>query len=255
MIGSTTRRPWRRTIATVAGTALVAAGLGMGAAPAQAADSVVSGRVVDAQGNPTDGFVDHLPASRPTAASSPYSSAYIGSGYFERTVPTASTSSSTRPSASSRPSSTRTSRAWRGQPGHRRWRRHGAGRLDRGASLRGRHRDRRVRAPDPRHPGLGVRRHERCRGRRRLHRREGRLRAPRRSGPGQGLRVGLRRLRRRVVHRQGQLRDRGRRDRHRGRHAPGDRRSARAARSAASSPATRASRSSRCASRPTAAAT
>ena len=111
----------------------------------------------------------------------------------------------------------------RGQPGHRRWRRHGAGRLDRGASLRGRHRDRRVRAPDPRHPGLGVRRHERCRGRRRLHGREGRLRAPRRSGPGQGLRVGLRRLRRRVVHRQGQLRDRGRRDRHRGRHAPGDR--------------------------------
>ena len=43
MIGSTTRRPWRRTIATVAGTALVAAGLGMGAAPAQAADSVVVG--------------------------------------------------------------------------------------------------------------------------------------------------------------------------------------------------------------------
>ena len=86
MIGSTTRRPWRRTIATVAGTALVAAGLGMGAAPAQAADSVVSGRVVDAQGNPADGFVT-IYQQQADSSFSPYSSAYIGSGYFERTVP------------------------------------------------------------------------------------------------------------------------------------------------------------------------
>ncbi len=58
MIGSTTRRPWRRTVAAVAGTALVAAGLGMGAAPAHAADSVVSGNVTDALGNPVPGYAE-----------------------------------------------------------------------------------------------------------------------------------------------------------------------------------------------------
>jgi hypothetical protein len=51
------RRTLRRTIATVAGTALVAAGLGLGASPAQA-DGVVTGTLTDTQGNATDGLVD-----------------------------------------------------------------------------------------------------------------------------------------------------------------------------------------------------
>jgi protocatechuate 3,4-dioxygenase beta subunit len=49
----------RRFTAMGAGAALVAAGLGLGAvAPAHAAESVVVGNVIDAQGNPVSGYVE-----------------------------------------------------------------------------------------------------------------------------------------------------------------------------------------------------
>jgi protocatechuate 3,4-dioxygenase beta subunit len=58
MIRSSGRRSLRRTTATVASTALVAAGLGLGSAPAYAADSVVTGNVTDALGNPVSGYAE-----------------------------------------------------------------------------------------------------------------------------------------------------------------------------------------------------
>lgn len=58
MFRSSRRPSVRRTVATVAATGLVAAGLGLGVAPAHAADSIVSGNVTDALGNPVPGYVE-----------------------------------------------------------------------------------------------------------------------------------------------------------------------------------------------------
>jgi hypothetical protein len=57
MIRSSARRSLRRLTSVLAGTALVAAGLALTTAPAHAADTVVSGNVTDALGNPVAGFV------------------------------------------------------------------------------------------------------------------------------------------------------------------------------------------------------
>lgn len=84
MIGSSARRPLRRTIATVAGTALVATGLGLGAAPAQAADSVVSGTLTDTQGNPVDGYVD-VYRQQTDGTFTDVATAYASNGYFSGT--------------------------------------------------------------------------------------------------------------------------------------------------------------------------
>ncbi|KRF35028.1 carboxypeptidase-like regulatory domain-containing protein [Nocardioides sp. Soil805] len=84
MIGSTARRPLRRTIASVAGTALVAAGLGLGAAPAHAADSVISGTLTDTQGNAVDAYVDVF-RQQTDGTFSDYGTMYADNGYFSGT--------------------------------------------------------------------------------------------------------------------------------------------------------------------------
>ena len=85
MIRSSGRRSLRRTTAVVAGTALVAAGLGLGAAPAQAADSVVSGTMTDTQGNAVDGYVDAY-RQQTDGSFIEVASAYAHNGYFARTL-------------------------------------------------------------------------------------------------------------------------------------------------------------------------
>lgn len=86
MIGSTKRRSWRRTIATVAGTALVATGLGMGAAPAHAADSVIIGNLTDTQGNPAEGIVE-VYAQQADSSFAQVGTEFASGGHFESSYP------------------------------------------------------------------------------------------------------------------------------------------------------------------------
>jgi protocatechuate 3,4-dioxygenase beta subunit len=86
MIRSSGRRSLRRTTAAVASGALVAAGLGLGSAPAYAADSVVTGNVVDALGNPVSGYAEAYQLQ----ADGTYQYVEYGDadlGHFEMTVP------------------------------------------------------------------------------------------------------------------------------------------------------------------------
>lgn len=86
MIRSSGRRSLRRTTATVASAALVAAGLGLGSAPAHAADSVVTGNVTDSAGNPVAGYAEAYQLQ----ADGTYlyvESADADFGHFEMTVP------------------------------------------------------------------------------------------------------------------------------------------------------------------------
>lgn len=87
MSNTISRRLGRRFTAMGAGAALVAAGLSLGVgAPAHAADSIVSGNVTDAQGNPVSGYAQAYQLQ----ADGTYQFVDSGDadfGHFEMTVP------------------------------------------------------------------------------------------------------------------------------------------------------------------------
>jgi hypothetical protein len=86
MIRSSGRRSLRRTTATVASTALVAAGLGLGSAPAYAADSVIIGNITDTQGNPAEGVVE-VYAQQADSTFVQIGTEYAAQGHFESSYP------------------------------------------------------------------------------------------------------------------------------------------------------------------------
>ena len=87
MSNAISRRLGRRFTAMGAGAALVAAGLSLGGmAPANAADSLVVGNVVDAQGNPLSGYVEAR-ALQPDGTYDFVDFADADFGHFELTVP------------------------------------------------------------------------------------------------------------------------------------------------------------------------
>ncbi len=77
----------RRFTSLAAGTALVAGSLALAAAPAQAADSVVTGNVTDAQGNFVDGTAAAYRLQGDGITYSPFNTRGSVNGHFEFTVP------------------------------------------------------------------------------------------------------------------------------------------------------------------------
>ncbi len=84
MIRSSVRRTLRRATATAAGMALVATGLGLGMAPANAAESVVSGAITDAAGNPVNGFITGY-RQQPDGTFSSWEYASVNNGFIQDT--------------------------------------------------------------------------------------------------------------------------------------------------------------------------